>query len=99
MSKSTKNTGSNIVVSRESNMKNKVEKIVLQLDPKKKNKFSVNELMVVEAINENINVLFEGKGGAVKRINEFINQEEELKEVLIQVIQFIVNIFVNNLGN
>ena len=75
-------------------MKNKVLKIV-NFDFKKKNKFSVNELMVVEAINENIDVLFEGKGEAVVRVNEFMNQEEELKKQLLQVIQFIVNIFVN----
>ena len=37
MSKSTNDSGSNIIVSSESNiMKNKVLKIVLQLDPKKK---------------------------------------------------------------
>ena len=51
--------------------------------------------MVVEAINENMDVLFEGKGEAVVRVNEFMNQEEELKKQLLQVIQFIVNIFVN----
>ena len=55
----------------------------------------MNELMVVKAINENLTILFEGKGEAVGRVNDFIDQEEELKKKLIQVIQFIVNIFIN----